>query len=102
MKGQFQRSIEAGGEERTDSGILDFPDLCKHDGNSFISATMGYSLNFAKGKASVTVTLKCDQVRDTLDRAADMALSKADELAAEGLKMAEARVEQLRAAGMDI
>lgn len=99
---QYQRNIEVGNTEKADSGTIDFPELCIGDGNAHMSVNMSYALNFSKGKSSVTVTLRCDQTEDMLDRAADMALCKADELAVEGLHMAAARIEQLRAGGMDI
>ena len=100
--GQFQRTVEVGNEEQSDCGTLDFPDLCAGDDNAHVAANIGYALNFSRGKSSVTVSLRCDQKSDVIDRAGDMALSKADELAVEGLRMAQARIAQLISEGMDI
>jgi hypothetical protein len=93
MKGKFTRALETKVNEvvseKADGGPVQFPDLFKGDGKAEISATMGYGFNFGKGKSSVTVTLTCDQHEAIIDLAGDMALRKADQLAQEGMKLAE-------------
>jgi len=101
MKGKYTRSIETAPTpetkaEKEDGGVLHFPDLFRGDGKAEVSASMGYGFNYGKGKCSVTVTLSCDQHESIIDLAGDMALHKADELAQEGMKLAEA---YLRAQG---
>lgn len=81
-------------DEKTDGGFLS--DLYDGNGNANVAATMGYAFAYGKGKCSVTVSLKCNQEDDTINKAGYLAMCKADELAQEGMKMAE---QYLRAQG---
>lgn len=84
----------------SDTIPVEFPNLCEKDGNAHVSVNMGYALPYSKGKSAVTITVRCDQNEAMIDRAADMALAKADELAAVGIKMAYQRVQELEAEGI--
>jgi hypothetical protein len=89
----YSRSIEVMGSEKEDGGFL-LTDLYKHDGSASVAATMGYGFAYGKGKCSVTVSLKCDQSAEVIDRAASLAMYKADELAQEGMQIAERYLRQ--------
>jgi hypothetical protein len=99
-KTQAEVTITAGDQEMAQSLPIELPNLCEKDGNAHISVNMGYALPFSKGKASVTITLRCDQDKDMLERAADMAMTMADGLAEEGLRMAYQKVQQLIEEGL--
>jgi hypothetical protein len=98
--GQAQMTITTTDQEMSDSLSVEFPNLCEKDGNAHISVNMGYALPFSRGKAAVTITVRCDQNEAMMDRAADMALAKADELAAVGVRLAYQRLQELEAEGL--
>lgn len=96
IKGSYTREMETqSGEVKTDNGTVDFPGLRRNMQlpEARLAATIGYGLDFGKGKCSVTVSLSCDQTEDMIDLAADMALHKADELADRGMQIVMERLE---------
>jgi hypothetical protein len=96
-KGTYVREIETtGGVPSTDHGPVDFPTLRRDRAlpEARVAVSIGYGLDFGKGKCSVTVSLACDQTEEMIDMAADMAMHKADQLADEGMKVVDERLSE--------
>lgn len=95
-RGTYTRETEVDSvPQKTEHGTVDFPGLRRNMQlpEARLAATIGYGLDFGKGKCSVTVSLSCDQTEDMIDLAADMALHKADELADRGMQIVMERLE---------
>ena len=70
---------------KTITTIEKFEGLKLGDGAARVSVTTGYSHDYGSIKCSVNISLACDQNEATIDRAADMALDKAAQLADIGM-----------------
>jgi hypothetical protein len=72
-------------------------ELVKNGGGATVSASVGYSYQpYAPGKASVTVTIGCDQDSKIINRAGLMAIEKAKQYALDAMEMIRDDVESGR------
>lgn len=94
MKATVNVSMEAGKEHMSQNKLAQIPDELYGNGHARISANIGYSYDFGRGKCSVLVSLACNQDTDTIEQAVDIAMQIADTCAAEGMEIVAKRLEE--------
>ena len=90
----IQVSIEYKDGTKEHEEYVEMDDLQKLVGKAQagITTTVGFSLDFGKAKASVSVHLSCDQNEDSIKKAAELSLVKAAEFADYAMQVAYAKL----------
>jgi len=80
MPTEYQVTTEHKGALTTQCGSDPFPKLIKTDGNAKVTISVGRSLAYGELKVSASVTVTCDQQELVIDKAGELAFTKAVEL----------------------